>query len=620
MARCTTNKQLPVVPDRLDLRARPYTPSVALVPPPRLLPSRHPPVLQQGTSSACTGFALATAANYLLRRHRGARQPLVSPFMLYSMARRYDEFPGAAADAGSSVRGALKGWYHHGACRDSLWTGLDMPKAKAKAADDWWLDAARRPLGAYYRVDTRSVTDMHVALCEVGVLCASAVLHDGWFEGDSLGGVRRHGPWQIPRQQPEREAGGHAFVILGYDERGFLIQNSWGVEWGWGGLAILDYQDWLDHAMDCWVAQLGVATEVHEDLARATTLRSKGGRVQLAGGEVLRDRELTPFVVSLDRDGRLRQSGRFRTGPEDLEALVTLHASQARRRFGLGEGEPMDVALYAHGGLVDERAAAAIAARWVPALYEARLFPVFVMWQSDLWSALVGRFAALAGGEAAAGGLRRWWDRRVERLLAPVGSVLWREMKRSAGALSDGVDSGLWMLWEHARRVGWSGAAGAAPVRVHLIGHSAGAIVMARWAERICAGGGHCASVNMLAPALRVDEFEAGLLRLLRDGGVAAIHEFHLADAAEQADRSCEALLGYGRSLLYLVSQAFEGGGEEPVLGMERYWNAAVPRWGEVGRRMRVWVAPGEGCRASTHGGFDEDAATRASVIAAVRG
>ena len=46
----------------------------------------------------------------------------VSPFMLYSMARRYDEFPGdSQVDAGSSLRGAMKGWYKHGACADALW-------------------------------------------------------------------------------------------------------------------------------------------------------------------------------------------------------------------------------------------------------------------------------------------------------------------------------------------------------------------------------------------------------------------------------------------------------------------------------------------------------------------
>lgn len=96
----------------------------------------------------------------------------VSPYMLYSMARRYDEFPGSEEDAGSSLRSALKGWYKHGACRAELWQALDMPAAAKDAATDWWIDAVKRPMGAYYRVDTRSVTDMHVVLNEVRILYA----------------------------------------------------------------------------------------------------------------------------------------------------------------------------------------------------------------------------------------------------------------------------------------------------------------------------------------------------------------------------------------------------------------------------------------------------------------
>ena len=172
-----------IVPDALDLRDRPYLPVLHAPPPVRMNPSRRLPVLHQGTTNACTGFALANVVNYLLRTHRDPKTPPVSPFMLYSMARRYDEFPGATEDAGSSLRGAMKGWYKHGACRVDLWRELEMPPPPKQPESDWWLDAAQRPLGAYYRVDTRSVTDMHVALHDVGVLYASAVCHGGWLEG-----------------------------------------------------------------------------------------------------------------------------------------------------------------------------------------------------------------------------------------------------------------------------------------------------------------------------------------------------------------------------------------------------------------------------------------------------
>src|SRR3546814_20532226 len=81
--------------------------------------------------------------------------------MLYSMARRYDEWAeDDDVDSGSSLRGALKGWASHGASAERLWTKLDMPKATNKPDEDWWLDAGNRPLGAYYRIQPENMREM----------------------------------------------------------------------------------------------------------------------------------------------------------------------------------------------------------------------------------------------------------------------------------------------------------------------------------------------------------------------------------------------------------------------------------------------------------------------------
>ena len=290
-----------IVPDRLDLRDRPYMPELRTPPAIEMTRLARLPVLDQQATSACTGFALASVVNFLLRKHRDPHSPPMSPFMLYSMARRYDEFPGSAEDSGSSLRGAMKGWYKHGVCRLDLWPTPDMPPPAATPREDWWLDAALRPLGAYYRVDTRSVTDMHVALHDVGILYASVVCHGGWLKGGHGGGKRI---WTIPREEVHPDDGGHAFVIVGYTAAGFIVQNSWGARWGTRGLAILTYQDWTENAMDCWVAQVGVATQQHLEIARSPSLRLDKGRVQIAADNTLRDREISPFVIDMENNGR----------------------------------------------------------------------------------------------------------------------------------------------------------------------------------------------------------------------------------------------------------------------------------------------------------------------------
>src|SRR5687767_9249144 len=83
-----------VVPDRIDLRDRPYLPPVVVIPDPERPPRAVIPVLHQESTNACTGFALASVVHLL--EHTAKREPpniRISPFMLYSMARRYDEFP-----------------------------------------------------------------------------------------------------------------------------------------------------------------------------------------------------------------------------------------------------------------------------------------------------------------------------------------------------------------------------------------------------------------------------------------------------------------------------------------------------------------------------------------------
>lgn len=608
-----------VVPDRLDLRDRPYMPSVSTRPVPTMRPvARSLPVLNQKDTNACTGFALASVVNFLHLRHFRA-SIRVSPFMIYSMAQRYDEFPDQKKDEdpGSSCRGAMKGWYKHGACREALWDHPKMPNPATRPEDDWWLDAVNRPLGAYYRVNTRSVTDMHVALNEVGILYASAICHSGWDKG--LGAkTPRQGYWAIPRVAANPDDGGHAFSIVGYTADGFIIQNSWGKSWGSGGLAVLTYEDWTENAMDCWVAQLGVVTSQHREIAASTSLRMSHGKVQVASSQVLRNRELSPFIIDMENNGKLSSTGVFRTQPADVEALMTLHAAKAREQWGLRAGDHIDVAIYAHGGLTSENDAAETAAKWIPAMYEKQIFPIFLMWETDLWSTLKNRLADLISGipKTTAGvgdQLERFWNRRLEKFLARPGSEIWGEMKQNADALTGAENSGGQILYNCAKNAGWTG--NRSKVRLHLIGHSAGAIVHSHLVKRLGGEGWTFESVNFMAPAVRVDLFNATVLPKIKDGTVKKFRTFHLTDAAEQQDSTCRAVLGYRRSLLYLVSESFEKGVQTPILGMEKYFASSLPKLASI----EIYAAPTAKTASTTHGGFDDDDATRATVLAAIK-
>jgi hypothetical protein len=639
-------RQRPVKADPVDLRDWYYHPNITQAPPPWLMPHNPRAVASQGNTNACTGFALATSIEYLLDR---AKRPVerISGHMLYSMARRYDEWANNDnKDEGSSLRGALKGWSRHGASALKMWQHRAMPKP-TNTGDDWFLDSMRRPLGAYYRMTLGVESDLHCALMDVGVLYASALTHSGW---DALNVDVALDPAVSPDEIPVIECrrgdddGGHAFAIVGYTDKGFIVHNSWGTKWGRGGFGVLTYSDWRQNAMDCWVAQLGVVTLEHQRVAQASSLRLVGEDearpprkisgapgVVLSSDPELANHEISPFVIDMQNEGRLSDRGRFRTSEGDLTFLLEHHLLKgACVRWGIGGNDTIDVAIYAHGGLVGEDEAARSARQWIPLLYGNRIFPVFLMWETDGLSSVFNLVEdAIKGDDERIGAqwlerfrerLVDWKDDRIEGLTRIPGGALWRQMKDNANDLSGTRQAGVVRLFQEFQRLSKSKTF--PNVRLHLIGHSAGAIVQSHLAPRAVEHGFSVATLSLLAPALRVADFDTRLGGMIQSQGIRVLVA-HLIDSAERADPTCRP---YGHSLLYLVSRSFEGNGEEALVGMEKYLVPALAahQWGA---RVSHLGSPGASYHpddplttATSHGGLDDDRAVQDAVVRHIKG
>ncbi len=610
-----------VVPDSVDFRDRRYMPAIAFAPRPIFEPplAVHRPRLNQEGTSACTGFALASAVHILTARRDGKFAGAVSPFMLYGMGRRYDEFKGEAPDGGSSLRGVLKGWYKHGVCREDFWPTINEPRPTGKT--DWWDDGVGRPLGAYYRVDARSVVDMQVAVNETRVLIASALAHDGWLEG--MAGKRKQlaagqSFWRIPYPWQANPDDGHAFAIVGYDADGFIVQNSWGRGWGTGGLAVLTYEDWIEHGFDCWVAQLGVVTRQH-------TLQATGGTGKPAGsfgapGTIMLDlHEISPHVINTGRNGALSLAGEFHTNESDLRELVDIRLRDFRNGLGLPAGAPVDVALVAHGGLTSEREAGKSAKDWIDALKPAGIFPVFFFWESDFFTILADHVLneMRKRGELPSGGplsfIDDFWSDRVEGIARMAAGWAWDEMKAKARMVSANPAGGGRLLLNRLTPL-------RNRIRLHLIGHSAGAIVHANMLDELASDGWIVDSLNLLAPAVTIALYRSAIAPRLASGTLRRIAQFHLTDECENSEGgTMRAALLYKRSLLYLISNAFEGARGVPLLGMQKFFNRdVVPT---LPQAYTVRVAPSSAASSAVrHGDFDNDTKTQAAVVAHILG
>jgi hypothetical protein len=261
---------------------------------------------------------------------------------------------------------------------------------------------------------------------------------------------------------------------------------------------------------------------------------------------------------------------------------------------------------------------------------------VFIMWETGLLETIQDIFedrlkAPLAGSfwERLLHGARGWVDDRLEELAASLGgALLWDEMKDNAkGAIRSG--GGMRQMLNVINDPKVVPPAFRQRLRLHLIGHSAGSIYHAHLLEPLLNAGLRVDGLYTMAPAISINDFRRLILpHFAASAGpkrVQVYTQFHLADIAERSDPSA---VIYGKSILYLVSNAFEGHRETPLLGMAKFFEAEPDL---IGLRSdpdkldtdRVWdwvVAPtGHGptgsSQSTTHGGFDNDPATLKAIL-----
>jgi len=172
-------------------------------------------------------------------------------------------------------------------------------------------------------------------------------------------------------------------------------------------------------------------------------------------------------------------------------------------------------------------------------------------------------------------------DRRVEELARKVLTGVWSEMRDNA-ALGTTAGHGLALLAQSLARL--RDAMKGKGLEVHLVGHSAGAILLGHLLGQLAAPATAAAPVAVAGCTLcaaacsmpfAVDKYLGTAKTILPS---ASIWLHHLRDREEKDDflAGVKGLHLYGKSLLYLVSRALDDERKMPLLGFER---AVVPGW-----------------------------------------
>jgi hypothetical protein len=544
-------------------------------------------ILDQKSEGACTGFAVAAVIN---RLYALSNQDIaVSPRMLYEMAKRHDEWPGEDYD-GSSLRGVIHAWKNMGVCQDTLWPYKirkkgDLTIARAK-------DAKNHSIGAYYRLKP-SITDFHTALNEVGIIAVSANVHKGW-DNPQKGKIRHY-------KKPE---GGHAFAVVGYNEIGFWVQNSWGPAWGDNGVALWTYEDWIANVMDAWVFRLALAVpQVFGMRPESSLLQADTGKIEKS---TVPRSNIAGHFVHID-DGRYKTQDQYWSNPHDVEQTAELVAGSPKYKHLL---------IYAHGGLNSPKDSARRINGMKDVFKANDIYPFHIMYDTGIMEELKDLiFHKNSMAEKRVRGFRNWKDRFLEGLVRRPGTLLWDEMKQDAkdamaqkGAGSDAINR----FQKNFSKTGKK-------IKLHFVGHSTGAIVIGHFLKTFQNKNFTFTSCSLMAPACSIDLYKQTYLPVIQGKTSLKIENLYIYNLMKKLELSDSVGGVYEKSLLYLVSNAFERKKGKPLLGMATFKKLVGTA---QGRPKFIYSngVDGKESLSTSHGGFDNDPATMNNILYCILG
>jgi len=154
---------------------------------------------------------------------------------------------------------------------------------------------------------------------------------------------------------------------------------------------------------------------------------------------------------------------------------------------------------------------------------------------------------------------------------------------------------------------------------LHLVGHSTGGVALGALLDAFRRRRIRFDTCSLMAPACTVEWYEENYLPVLAGKTRLRLGEmtiYNLIDELEQDDNVAQI---YRKSLLYLVSNAFEVEIGRPLLGMETF-SSGIEHAGELPFIHYSNGISGTRTRSTSHSGFDNDPWTMNHILRRVLG
>lgn len=202
-----------------------------------------PPVYDQGNLGSCTANSLCALMQYLNPQFVGSR------LFLYYNERRIEG--DIEVDAGATIADGIRALKWYGLCPESEWPYV-VTKFSVRPPNKCYSDALQDKALRVYSVPI-TLLGLKTALAG-GHLVSIGI---SVFESFESHQVAITGEVPMPDEKAEKLLGGHAVVIVGYDDshKRFIMRNSWGKNWGKAGYFTIPYEYLTNPklATDAWV-------------------------------------------------------------------------------------------------------------------------------------------------------------------------------------------------------------------------------------------------------------------------------------------------------------------------------------------------------------------------------
>lgn len=184
------------------------------------------PVKNQWSKPTCTAHALSSVVEYHHLRQHGEYARFSTEF-IYGLREK-----GYYIGRGMSIRDALNTLLKYGDVYESECAGNnDYEKAMSVVSKD--IDRLKElayphRISAYFKI--KNADELKTALMKYGVVAVSMNVYNGYKLVDD-----------VYTYDTAKDYGTHCVFIYGWNEKGWLVQNSWGFLWGGDGRCTIPY-------------------------------------------------------------------------------------------------------------------------------------------------------------------------------------------------------------------------------------------------------------------------------------------------------------------------------------------------------------------------------------------